>query len=921
LFAVAAAACVLIPRLAVSQSLSGSLIGTVKDEQGGSIVGVRVRMTSPAMMGGPASVTTDEKGQWRFPALPPGRYVLDADFQGFTTYHEENLNVGSSATIERAVVLTVQGMVESVMVEGSGSQLDVRNAGFGTRFGPEDLKTIPTRRASMFDVLRAAPGVSPTSPSSGTTTTVSAFGSGTNENQFLIDGTNFTCPCNGIARAEPGVDFIQEVQLQSVGASAEFGNTQGAVINVVMRQGSARLLADGSIFVQVAGLTSQPMLRPMAAPRTGQSGYERVKYRDATTTLGGPAMRDRLWFFAGYQYLRDVDSQPGSDPAFPRIYEQNKIFAKLTWRLASSWNLAQSYHQEFWVNPDPPTAVTPFEATLRRSASVPAITFGTLTHTLSPGTVWDVRVGRFVFLQDNTPSTGIRTTANRFDSVTGLSGGAPPQFGSLSISRTTAKTLISHFRQGLLGADHDLKMGGQVERGGHDAVNVIPTGVRFVDSNGQPSQRVSSAPSHAGGMSITAAAFASDAVTLGDRLTISAGVRFDHTRAFSQDLAAIDVVGNEIDGVVQGLGRLYTWNLISPRLGLTAKLSADGRTVARASYGRFRQGVLTGELEAFHPGTMPVTTAAYVPATGAYTRIVSVIDNTVNLEIDPDTRAPRTDELSVGLDRELGRRLSAAIAYIRKDGTDFIGWTDVGGVYREEARTLPGGSSAPVFVLVNPPGDRRYRLTNPDGYSLTYNGLVVALDKRRAHGWQAFGSYTFSRVYGLQASSGTGAAAAQTSTVSPPQPLTFGRDPNDLTHARGRLPNDRPHVLRLTSSVELPKTGVTIAGSLGHFSGKPWAATAQIQVPQNNQQRVLLEARGARRLASQSLLDVRISKTVAIGGLGRIELLVDVLNALNETAEEGIASDNVSAANFGRATLFVDPRRVMFGAKMTLGRQ
>ena len=79
---------------------------------------------------------------------------------------------------------------------------------------------------------------------------VSAFGSGTNENQFLIDGTNFTCPCNGIARAEPGIDFIQEVQVQSVGASAEFGNIQGAVINVVTRQGSERFLYDASYYGQ-----------------------------------------------------------------------------------------------------------------------------------------------------------------------------------------------------------------------------------------------------------------------------------------------------------------------------------------------------------------------------------------------------------------------------------------------------------------------------------------------------------------------------------------------------------------------------------------------------------------------------------------------------------------------------------------------
>ena len=78
-------------------------------------------------------------------------------------------------------------------------------------------------------------------------------------------------------------------------------------------------------------------------------------------------MRDRLWFFAGYQYLRDHDSQPGTDPALPRTYEQDKIFAKLTWKFTPGLRLEQSFHDEFGINPDRPTIVTPFEAIARRA--------------------------------------------------------------------------------------------------------------------------------------------------------------------------------------------------------------------------------------------------------------------------------------------------------------------------------------------------------------------------------------------------------------------------------------------------------------------------------------------------------------------------------------------------------------------------
>ena len=161
------------------------------------------------------------------------------------------------------MVLKLAGVAESIVVEGSGSRIEARSSGFETRFGAESLPVIPTRRYSMFDFMKAAPGVSPTSPSSGSVNTMSTFGSGGNENLFLIDGTNFTCPCAGVSRAEPSVDVIQEIQVQSVGASAEFGNIQGGVFNVITKQGSDRFLYDASYYGQPSGLTSQPVVKPV----------------------------------------------------------------------------------------------------------------------------------------------------------------------------------------------------------------------------------------------------------------------------------------------------------------------------------------------------------------------------------------------------------------------------------------------------------------------------------------------------------------------------------------------------------------------------------------------------------------------------------------------------------------------------------
>jgi len=132
------------------------------------------------------------------------------------------------------------------------------------------------------------------------------------------------------------------------------------------------------------------------------------------------------------------------------------------------------------------------------------------------------------------------------------------------------------------------------------------------------------------------------------------------------------------------------------------------------------------------------------------------------------------------------------------------------------------------------------------------------------------------------------------------------------------LPNDRTHMFRVMGSSAIPKIGVVVAANVQYLSGLPWAASAQVSLPQGLT-RILLETPGTRRLASQALVDVRASRGIDVGHV-RIELLLDVLNALNSTAEERLADDNLFSQNFGKPSVFVDPRRAMLGARLTFGR-
>ena len=126
-------------------------------------------------------------------------------------------------------------------------------------------------------------------------------------------------------------------------------------------------------------------------------------------------------------------------------------------------------------------------------------------------------------------------------------------------------------------------------------------------------------------------------------------------------------------------------------------------------------------------------------------------------------------------------------------------------------------------------------------------------------------------------------------------------------------------MFRVMTAVDVPRTGFVVAANLQHYSGKPWAATALIN-PQDSQRRVLIEPRGTQRLPSQTLLDFRVSRAFRLGDVGRVELRLDVLNLLNDTAAESVGTDVFFDAAFGRANIFMDPRRAMVSVKLNLGR-
>ena len=238
---------------ALAQRTTGTIIGTVTDESGAVLPGVTVTLTGAGVAGSPTSITS-ETGTYRFTSLPPGEYNLTFVLQGFATVNRERVVLPLAETVEIPIQMKVSTLQETVTVTGDSPVVNTASAEVSTNFNREWVESAPQRRFTFFDLINQAAGVS---PATSTSSRSSAFGSSTTENSYQLDGTDFTAPSTGAAWPWPNTDAIEEVQVLSLGASAEYGNVQGAVFNVVTRQGSNEFHGDGNLYFQHQSLTGR----------------------------------------------------------------------------------------------------------------------------------------------------------------------------------------------------------------------------------------------------------------------------------------------------------------------------------------------------------------------------------------------------------------------------------------------------------------------------------------------------------------------------------------------------------------------------------------------------------------------------------------------------------------------------------------
>ncbi len=300
LFALVAIALLVVPSMFAQVERTVTIQGTVKDPSGAVVSGATVELTSPAIIAGKATVTTDSSGYYRFPELRPGSYTLTVTKTGFSTYKQTGIDlaVGRLPTID--VTLKVGATTEVVEVTGAAPQIDVATSRVQTNVTRDILDNIPKGR-SFQSVIQFAPGAraEPLQGGSGggltQTLGYQIDGAATSENSYMVEGHETADIQFGTSTTNVPMEFTQEVVIKSAGFEAEHGGAIGGIVNVIQKRGSNSW--HGSIFTYYRGSTLD------AAPnRLYGNSYQPVKdhYRvwEPGFEVGGYLLKDKLWAFA-----------------------------------------------------------------------------------------------------------------------------------------------------------------------------------------------------------------------------------------------------------------------------------------------------------------------------------------------------------------------------------------------------------------------------------------------------------------------------------------------------------------------------------------------------------------------------------------------------------------------------------------------
>ena len=955
----AALLCVVLTAPVFAQSTtSGGVQGTVVDTSGGALPGVTVELSGAAMQGTKSTVSGAD-GSYSFRNVPPGEdYKVTATLSGFApvTKTVNRVFLGQEATVNLELRTAVS---EAITVTAEAPLVDVTKTTTGVNVTARQFESLPTSR-TFQQLTSLAPGVNMEMGDSrsnqlGNSPNVGA--SSAPENNYVIDGLSTTDARYGTSGTNLTMNFVEEVQVMTGGYSAEFGRSTGGVFNVITKSGGNEFSGDAFAYYSDDSWSDK---RTSRATKGSTIAADLTESQDFGASLGGPIIRDRLWFFGAFNPSRrttDVgETAPLVGDAATKYKQETNYYAgKLTFTLNSNHTLVGTAFG------DPTTldgwlirgiGATPAEAgsALRKADTGSSNLNLRYNGIISPDWLVEANVGQHK--RDNTlgPATDIGSSVPR--QINELIGNGFQRGGFQRNQDDKAQRDAWAVKMSNYFTKHELRYGVDVENNGYTA-DTHETWYRWFGNRTQ--ERIYSVDGD--GDTANEAAFLQDRWTVAPSVQLNLGVRWERQRMSSA--RGVFVAGSADEVLAPSSVDEFTLdNNWSPRLGIVWDPKGNGRSKIYASAGRFYEAIpldlniraLNGEDYIistyrfagappagdfwFNPSGNPIPASVRSgpvtgePATGWYKSAATVLTAATATPLDTNLKAQYQDEFLIGGELQFSDVWSAGVRFVDRELKRVI---EDFGVF--------GDPSDPLlltgYVIGNPgEGTLGAPYAKPKRY---YRALEFTLQRAFRDDWQLVASYTYARARGNY----EGLFMSGYEQLDPNITALYDI-PSFGVNAEGRLRADRPINLKVHSSYRFP-FGLTVSEGFYFSSGIPYGALAPELYNGYGDGTINLLPRGSvGRTPNFWNLDLHADYALPLfKGTGRaLSVILDVFNVTNEQEVLEVDQDYyyeamdghwdlddfgnpiLTAAQpaspfYGTPFLYQQPRSVQVGVKFT----
>jgi hypothetical protein len=950
---VAAVICLAASPVWAQGQQSGVVGGRVTSVDRLPLPGATVTVSSPALQGLRTTVT-DVNGVYTLQGLPPGVYAVKIEMDGMTAVERRaDVPLGGAVVVDQA--LAIAPLSEYVDVRGNTPAAVTTPAG-SVNFRSETINRLPIGR-TPFLVAELAPGLTDNAPSSSQVTMSGSFGY---DNVFLLNGVDVNDNVLGQANNLFIEDAIEEVQVLTSGISAEYGRFGGGVINMITKSGGNKYA--GGLRVN---LTNSAWSQETPFEKSKDTSRASKLSPTYEATLGGPVMRDRLWFFGGARIERTTTQSSYAQTGIPYTNknENTRYEGKLTGTVAPGHTLQASFIDNQTSLQQPALLASSIDPAAFTRPSTPNRLFATTWRGgLGARTFATAQYSQKNWTLENAGGTSTAIVDSPF-MTRGLSGMPAnlqynaPYWDSTDPEERNNRQLtgsLSHMLGSRALGTHELKGGFEyfmsTRVGGNSQTStgyVFSTDYKLegtspaLDASGRliprfvpgTSRMATWFPVRGATIDVTTlSAFVSDHWTAGSRLSLDLGARFER--------ATSDATG-DISGAAG--------STIVPRLAAAYSLTADGRTMLQASYGHYSGKYNDVQFSRnTNVGNPDRITGTYIGPAGegrdfapgfdpANYQTISATFPTANVFFADDLSAPMTREYTFALAREIGQSGWGRVSYVNRHATNFV----------EDFITMDGGQTDITRngVHVGMFDNAVYR--NTDVPTRDYQAMVFQSAYR-------FGSKVAVNADWTVQLQNDGTFEGE-STSGPGLPSLIGDYPELYVAARnfpdGRLDDFQRHKVRVWASwaLDLNTFGHLDVTPLYRFnSGRTYSLVAAgvpfsaIQLARNpgyarlpTSQSVFFGERGSESFEGFHLVDLAVTYGVPVWQSVRPWVKFEALNLLNNdtliawntsvTADmagpkdaDGLPLNYIKSASFGAplgTTSYPRPRPGMDGGR------